>query len=66
MSDPEDPRQAPVTLRVHEGPVWLVGFSSDNRLLVTRSADDKLMLWHPRPSDRVAIVCRTAGPTAQL
>jgi WD40 repeat protein len=24
--DPEHPRQAPVTLRVHEGPVWRVGF----------------------------------------
>jgi len=44
--DPEDPRQAPVTLRVHEGPVWLVGFSSDSRLLVTRSADETLMLRH--------------------
>jgi hypothetical protein len=44
--DPEDPRQAPVTLRVREVPVWLVGFSSDSRLLVTRSADEKLTLWH--------------------
>jgi WD40 repeat protein len=53
-----------VTLRVHKGPVWLVGFSSDSRLLVTRSVDEKLMLWHLGLSDRVAIACRTAGPTA--
>jgi WD40 repeat protein len=59
--DPEDSRQAPVTLRGHEGPVWLVGFSPDSRLLVTRSADETIMLWHIGLSDLVAIACRTAG-----
>jgi WD40 repeat protein len=59
--DPEDPRQAPVTLRGHEGPVWLVGFSPDSRLLVTRSPDETIMLWHLGLSDLVAIACRTAG-----
>jgi WD40 repeat protein len=59
--DPEDPRQAPVTLRGHEGPVWLVGFSADSRLLVTRSADETIRLWHIGLSDLVAIACRTAG-----
>jgi len=55
--DPEDPRQAPVTLRGHEGPVWLVGFSPDRRLLVTRSADETMMLWHVGLPDLVAIAC---------
>lgn len=61
--DLEDPRQAPVTLRVHERPVWLADFSPDSRLLVTRSADKTLMLWHLGPSDLVAIACRTARLT---
>jgi WD40 repeat protein len=59
--DPEDSRQAPVTLRGHEGPVWLVGFSPDSRLLVTRSADETIMLWRIGLPDLVAIACRTAG-----
>ena len=59
--DPEDPRQASVTLRGHEGPVWLVGFSPDSRLLVTRSADETIMIWHLALPDLVAIACRTAG-----
>jgi WD40 repeat protein len=41
--------------------VWLVGFSPDSRLLVTRSADETIMLWHVGLPDLVAIACRTAG-----
>jgi WD40 repeat protein len=59
--DPEDPQQAPVVLRGHEGPVWLVGFSRDSHLLVTRSADETIMLWHLDLPDLVEIACRTAA-----
>jgi len=44
-----------------EGPEWLVGFSPDGRLLVTRSADETIMLWHVGLSELVAIAGRTAG-----
>ena len=50
-----------MVLRGHEGPVWLVGFSQDSRLLVTRSADGTMMLWHLGLSDLIKIACRTAA-----
>ena len=57
--DPEEPRQAPVTLRVHEGPVWRVGFRQP--FIGHRSADETVILWHVGLSHFVAVACRTAG-----
>jgi len=41
--------------------VWLVGFSPDGRLLVTRGADETIMLCHVGLSELVAIACGTGG-----
>ncbi len=62
---PRSPRRRLVQARaVFRGysRVLSVAFSPDSRLLVTRSADETIMLWHVGLSDLVAIACRTAGP----
>jgi hypothetical protein len=41
--------------------VRLVGFSPDSSLLVTRSDDETIMLWHLGFSDLVRIACRTTA-----
>jgi hypothetical protein len=36
-------RRSKTNARWHDGPEFLVGFSQDGRLLVTRSADEKIV-----------------------
>jgi len=43
------------------GSVWLVGICRTAILLVTRSADETIMLCHVGLSELVAIACSTGG-----
>jgi WD40 repeat protein len=61
----KDPAANPVVLRGHDGPVWAVGISPDNRWVVTGSGDNTARLWDLSAKDPAANPRGSAWPRGQ-